>query len=180
MSVLVRLDETARAEALLPAFRTAVRDIDARLPVQEFTTVNDLYSGTIERRSFAMFLITLFGGVALFLSVIGLYGLVSYDVAQQRREIGVRIAFGASQQRIVARILGRGVRLVAVGLALGLAGAAALTRFLGSLLFGISPLDGMTFLVTAAVVAFVAVIATFVPALRAAGTSPLVAMRSST
>lgn len=178
MSVLMRVDPDVDATSLLPALRAAVRDVDARLPVQEFTTVNALYKGTIERRSFAMILVTLFGVLALALSTLGLYGLISYDVAQQRREIGVRIALGASQPKIVGRILGRAIRLVGLGLTIGLAGAAGLTRWLESLLYSVSPLDTMTFVATAVLVAVIALVATYVPAVRAAGTSPLVAMRS--
>lgn len=178
MNVLARVDESVKAASLLPAFRSAVRTVDPRLPVLEFTTVEQLYDDTIERRTFAMFLVSIFGGVALVLSVMGLYGLVSYNVAQQRREIGVRIALGASSRDVVHQILHRALLLVGLGTLIGLAGAVALTRFLTTFLYGVSPLDPVTFAGTGVVVAVVALISTCVPALRAAGTSPLLAMRS--
>jgi putative ABC transport system permease protein len=112
------------------------------------------------------------------LAAIGLYGLLAYSVAQRRREIGVRMALGAQRRGILALVLGQGALLAGIGVVAGLAGAFAATRYLSSLLFGITPLDPATFVAVALVFAGVALLASYVPARRATGVDPLVALRS--
>jgi putative ABC transport system permease protein len=119
-----------------------------------------------------------FAGVALVLAAIGLYGLLAYSVAQRTREIGVRMALGAQRGGILALVLGQGALLAGIGVVAGLAGAFAVTRYLSSLLFGITPLDPATFVAVALVFAGVALLASYVPARRATGVDPIVALRS--
>jgi ABC-type antimicrobial peptide transport system permease subunit len=119
-----------------------------------------------------------FGSLALLLSVVGLYALITYSVARERREIGVRIALGAHSADVVGRVLRRALALTALGALAGLAGAAALSRLVEGLLFGVSPVDGATYAVTVGLVLVVALATTTVPALRAARTDPMVAIRT--
>jgi putative ABC transport system permease protein len=178
MSVVVRTDHDVDPTTLIPSLRAAVWESDRLLPVQEFTRIIDLYRATIAPRRFAMALVTGFGLVALLLCVIGLYGLISYNVAQQRREIGVRIALGASEGEIVGSVVLRSARLAIVGVLAGLLGAFASTRLLSGQLYGVSAIDGATFAFTGLTVVAVAIVAAWIPALRAAKTSPLTALRA--
>jgi len=111
------------------------------------------------------------------LASIGLYGVMSYSVAQRRREIGIRMALGAQRGEVMRMVLRRSMALAAAGIALGLAGAAGVTRVLQGMLFGIKPSDPLTFAVVAALFAVIAVVASYVPAQRAAGVDPLEALR---
>ena len=119
----------------------------------------------------------LFAALALTLSAIGLYGLLSYVVAQRRREIGLRLALGAQPRDILRLVIGQGLTLTAVGIGVGLAGAFALTRFLRTLLFGVTPTDPMTFLAVSGLLMVVGLLACYLPARRATRVDPLVALR---
>jgi putative ABC transport system permease protein len=119
-----------------------------------------------------------FAGLALLLGAIGIYGLISYSVVQRTHEIGVRMALGATKTEVMKVIFSRGSRLALVGIAVGLAGALALTRLMASLLYGVNPRDPLTLVVVAIVVATVAVVATSIPSLRATKVDPTVALRS--
>jgi ABC-type antimicrobial peptide transport system permease subunit len=166
-------------DRLAPALRAALRPIDSNLPVREFTTLQELVDKAVSPRRFLVLLLAGFAGFALLLASLGIYAVISYSVNQRVQEIGIRMALGASpidlQRRIVLRTLG----LAAFGLALGMAGSRVLSSALGSLLFGISAGDPMTFLEVAALLIAVAAIAGYIPAWKASRIDPMVALRSN-
>ncbi len=157
--------------------RTTVASIAPGVPIYRLSTVRQKISGTLEESHFDTFLLTLFAAIALLLSSVGIYGVLSYVVAQRTRQIGIRMALGATPGLVMRDVLWYGVRLTTVGLALGLAGAVAGTRVLSSLLYGIKPLDPLTFIVVPLLLAFVAVAASYIPARRATQVDPMVALR---
>ena len=128
-------------------------------------------------RRYPSYLIGAFAALALFLAVIGLYGLISYSVAQRTRELGVRIALGACPKDVMRLVLGEGARLILLGIAAGVVSALALTQLMRSLLFGIGPADPVTFLAVMGLLALVAGAACFIPARRAVRTNPIIALR---
>ncbi|HUP52257.1 MAG TPA: ABC transporter permease, partial [Longimicrobiales bacterium] len=182
---LTSLTVVARAEpgygdpaGLSDGLRDAMLELDANVPPLAVRTVAGSFRESTARRSFAMTLVGGFGVLALLLSVVGLYGLITYSVARERREIGVRIALGAHSGDVVARVLRRALALTAVGALAGLAGAAALSRVVEGLLYGVSPVDATTYVVTLGLVIAVALATTAMPALRAARTDPMEAIRT--
>jgi ABC-type antimicrobial peptide transport system permease subunit len=132
---------------------------------------------SVSRRKFAMQLVGLFGVLALLLAGVGIYGVIAYSVTQRTREIGIRVALGASRSAILGWVLRQGMILTIVGIVLGLVGAFLLTRLLRSLLFGIAPTDIVTYGVLALLLTAVALIACYVPARRATKVDPLIALR---
>ena len=124
-----------------------------------------------------VWLLTVFGVVALMLAAIGIYGVASYSVSQRTREIGIRMALGAGRHDVLALVLRQGLALVVIGVVVGLSGALVIMRLLSSLLFNVAPTDPMTFAATALVLTAVAIGATWVPARRATRVDPLVALR---
>jgi len=170
-----------RAEGNPEALRTTVertmRELDPEVPVGRVRTMEQVLAGSLALQQFLMVLLGAFAGLAIVLATIGVYGLMSYMVAQQRHEIGIRLALGARPQDIWRRVVGRGLILSVAGVTLGAGGALALTRLLAGLLFGIRPDDPLTF--TGAVVALVAAgaLACAIPAARAACVDPMVALR---
>jgi putative ABC transport system permease protein len=147
------------------------------LPVTQVMTMDDLLSGSVSPRRFSAVLIGIFAGLALLLAAVGIYGVMSYVVGQRTHEIGIRMALGAQRGDVRRLVVNRGVKLAATGVAIGLAGALALTRFLSSLLFGVKPADPFTFAGVALLLAGVAVLACYVPARRAMRVDPIVALR---
>jgi predicted permease len=166
------------ADALVPAIDRVLRDLEARSAMTSVTPLTRIVSNSLSAPRFYAAALGTFAGVALVLAAIGLYGLLAYSVAQRTREIGVRMALGAPRGGILALVLGQGAALAGIGMAVGLAGAFAVTRYLSSLLFGITPLDPATFAAVALVFAGVALLASYVPARRATGVDPLAALRS--
>jgi putative ABC transport system permease protein len=157
--------------------RTAVASIAPGVPIYRLSTVRQKISGTLEESHFDTFLLAVFAAIALLLSSVGIYGVLSYVVAQRTRQIGIRMALGATPALVMRDVLWYGVRLTVVGLAVGLAGAVAGTRVLSSLLYGIKPLDPLTFIAVPLLLAVVAVAASYIPARRAAQVDPMVALR---
>lgn len=153
-------------------------ELDPALPPQSIGSVRELFRENTASRSFAMTLVAGFAAIALLLSVVGLYGFLSYAVLRQRQEIGVRMALGATERDVVGSVVGRSLKLAVAGAALGIIGAAAASRVLESMLFGVSALDPWTYLATVLLVLAVAVGAAFLPAWQAAHTSPLQALRA--
>jgi putative ABC transport system permease protein len=164
--------------ALTSAARAAVGELDATVPVYAVATLPDLVSAATASQAFVMRLLTAFAGVAVLLAAIGLYGVVSYGVAQRTREVGLRVALGAQRRDVLRLVLSDGLSLVAVGVAVGLAAAFLTTRFLGALVFGVSPVDPVTFAAAAAVLTVVALGAHWVPIRRALRIDPASALRA--
>ncbi|HTQ57334.1 MAG TPA: ABC transporter permease [Bryobacteraceae bacterium] len=162
---------------LASAIRAAVHAVDKDQSVADLQTLDQIKSGTVASDRMQTMLLAIFAAVALLLAAIGIYGVISYSVTQRIHEIGIRAALGAGRGSLLSLVIARGMRLAMAGLAIGLAGALALTRLLGVLLFGISPRDPLTLLAVAAILAAVALLACYIPARRAAAVDPLVALR---
>ncbi len=157
--------------------RRVIHDIDSSLPVFSLLTMDDVLSTAQARPRFLTLLLTVFAGVALVLAAVGIYGVISYSVAQRTNEFGIRIAMGAAPRDVLGMVLGQGLMLGAIGVLLGAAGALALTKRIQGLLFGISSFDPLTFVVMAVALIAVALAACWVPARRATRVDPMVALR---
>lgn len=163
--------------SVLPALRTAVRSIDPDLAFFDVATLEQLLSDSVGAPRFHMVLLTAFGALALLLAAVGIYGLLSYSVAQRTREIGIRSALGARRADLLRLVVGEGLARSVLGLLLGLTGAFILTRFLAGLLFQVGTRDPYIFASVAATLLGVAFLASYLPARRAAKVDPMVALR---
>ena len=177
-TVVARTAPGIDGTAIISGLSAALLELDAELPPQALGTVESAFRENTARRTFTMTLVGGFGALALLLSVVGLYGLVTYSVERQRREIGVRIALGASSHDVVGGVLRRSLALTLLGAAAGLALAAGLSRIIESLLYGVSPVDPATYALTAGVVMAVALATAALPATRAARMDPIRALGS--
>jgi putative ABC transport system permease protein len=182
MTVVVRAacaksDRDCNATAPLPAVRRTLASMDASLALSTVRPLAAVFADSIARQRFSMAVLGVFAGLALLLALVGLYSVIALSVAQRRREIGVRMALGAQPRDVLSLVLGEGMRVTLLGVATGLAGAFALTRVLRSLLFDMSPTDPRFFAGAAALVAFVALVATFAPARRAVRVDATSALR---
>jgi len=175
MTLLVRTASDPFQAA--PALRAALRDIDKDQPVSKLAALARQIDGSVASHRLAVILLSGFAVVALLLSAVGLYGLVSYSVARRTQEIGVRVALGASPGRVRAGVLKQAAVLGIAGVLLGLAGALALTRTIQSLLFGVSAYDPVTFAAVALLLLVVTLAASYMPARRASAVDPMVALR---
>ncbi|HKO16828.1 MAG TPA: ABC transporter permease [Gemmatimonadaceae bacterium] len=160
------------------AIRTAVHDIDPGLPIFGLTTMEQAVSSSVAQPRFYMILLTSFAVVALLLAAIGIYGVISYAVSLRTRELGIRIALGATRDRVVRQVLGQGLWLTGIGVLVGLGAALWLARLIASLLFGIGTFDPLTFTAVAVTLGAVAILASWLPARRAAEVDPVIAMRA--
>jgi putative ABC transport system permease protein len=159
------------------ALQSTVDSVASGVPIYQLSTMQQKIAGTLERSHFDTFLLTLFAATALLLSSVGIYGVMSYVVAQRTRDIGIRMALGATRRQILRDVLTQGMRLTVVGLAVGLAGALMGTQLLTSLLYGIQSSDAVTFAVASSTLCAVALLASYVPARRATRVDPIVALR---
>jgi putative ABC transport system permease protein len=151
--------------------------IDKDQPITNVRTLDEVLSASLAERRFNLGLLASFALLAVALASIGVYGVVSYTVAQRTREIGIRVALGASQRAVIGLVLSSGVRWTLIGVAAGLVASAAATRLLLGMLFGVTPLDPMTFIAVSVVFALIAALASYLPARRAAKVDPLIALR---
>jgi putative ABC transport system permease protein len=175
LSVLLRTSLDPEAET--SALRSALHDVDSNEPLVNIRTMQDNMETTVSEPKFRTWLLGLFAALALVLSTIGIYGVMSYSVNQRTQEIGVRVAMGAQAGQVFGLVAGEGVRLAIVGVALGLAASLALTRVLRTFLYQVSAFDPLTFLCVSVVLIAVAVLASYIPARRATKVDPLVALR---
>jgi putative ABC transport system permease protein len=159
------------------ALKEAIYRTDRAQPVFALRTMEEVVGKSVASRRFALLLIALFAGLALFLAALGIYGVISYSVTQRTPEIGIRMALGAKASQVVWMIERQGLILVSIGLGCGMFAALGLTRFVKGLLFGIQPSDRLTFLGVAGVLLAVALIASYLPAWRASRIDPINALR---
>jgi predicted permease len=157
--------------------QTTVASIAPGIPIYQVSSMQQKISGTLERSHFDTFLLAIFAATALLLSSAGIYGVLSYTVAQRTRDIGIRMTLGATRAQVMRDVLGYGVRLTSLGLLIGLAGAMAGTRVLSSLLYGVGSTDAITFFAVSVLLAAVALLACYVPARRATLVDPMIALR---
>jgi predicted permease len=173
---VIRSDRTG-SEGFLKQVREAVWSVNTSLPVAGERSMQEIYSRSLARTSFTLVMLAIAGLMALVLGVIGIYGVISYAVSQRRREIGIRLALGAQQGELRRMFVRHGLVLAAIGLTIGVAAAAALTRLMSSLLFGISPLDPLTYAAGALLLALAAMLASYLPARRASAVDPVEALK---
>ena len=176
-SIFAVLHTDADPLGVLPLARAAVRAVDPALPVVDARTLDDRLGQSLGRRRIATWLIGVFACLALALAVIGVYGVMSYDVSQRAREIGIRMALGANRHDVLRLVLGGGVKMAALGVVAGAAIAVGFARVAGGLLFGVSPYDPLTYAGLATVLLGLAVAAAYVPARRAIALSPIASLR---
>ncbi|HXO26818.1 MAG TPA: FtsX-like permease family protein, partial [Thermoanaerobaculia bacterium] len=176
MTLVVR--SAADPRALAAAVRREVRAVDPTVPVSKVQTLDELLARSVSRSRFNLILLALFAAVALALAAVGIYGILANAVRQRSREIGIRKALGARQGDVFRLLVGQGMRLTGIGLALGLGGAAALSRFQQSLLFGVAPTDPLTYAAVSLLLCAVALVACSLPARRAMTVDPMVTLRA--
>ncbi|HEX5072934.1 MAG TPA: ABC transporter permease [Gemmatimonadaceae bacterium] len=176
-SVVVR--STADPSTVMAAIRAQVRELDRDLPLTDLRQLKELVAASVSRPRFYTTILGVFASIALILAAVGIYGVISYAVSLRTRELGIRIALGATGRQVSRLVLQQGVRLAIAGVLIGGAGAYWLTRLLSKLLFGVSATDPLTFVGVAALLTAIAAVASFVPARRAARVDPLLAMRDN-
>jgi predicted permease len=176
ISFVVRSGRT-RSENFLSDIRRAIWSVNPNVPLANVRTLDQIYRKSMARTSFTLVMLAIAAGMALLLGVIGIYGVIAYTVAQRTREIGIRMALGAEQQQMTALFVGHGIRLTGIGVVIGVVAAFVLTRFLSSLLFGVSAVDPLTYVSVALGLLAAAALASYLPSRRAATIDPAVALR---
>lgn len=174
-TMLVRV--TGGPGAATGSLRAVVREVDPGLAVFGVETLEETLADSIQQRRFVMLLLGLFAGLAVVLAVIGIHGVLAYTVRQRQHEIGIRMALGASPRRVTRLVLAYGARLAALGIVIGIAGALMLTRFLSTLLFGVTATDAATLMRAVALLSAAALLATYLPVRRAVSIDPMAAVR---
>jgi putative ABC transport system permease protein len=175
MSVLVRT--AVDPESMVATLTKAVQSLDKDLPLLHTKTLDDYVADSVANTRFEAFLLSILGALAFVLTCVGLYGVISYTVVQQTREMGIRLALGAGRDKILRMVIARGLLLAGMGISIGLMMASLLTRFIATLLYGVSPWDPPTFLAVPVALTAMALVASVVPARRAAKVDPMAALR---
>jgi putative ABC transport system permease protein len=175
MTVVVKT--TGDPRALLSAVTKEVAALDKDVPMFGVKTMEEYLSASVAAPRFITTLLSIFAAVALILTIVGLYGVMSYSVAQRTNEIGIRMALGAQTRDVLRLIVGQGLLLVLIGLGIGLGGALALSWLLRSLLFGVTAKDPLTLVAVAVLLVLVAIVACYIPARRATKVDPMEALR---
>ena len=174
-TIMVHTNMDAMAAA--PMVRNVLHGMDPELPLYEVRTMDDYLALSVGRERFQTILLGCFAGIALLLTAVGLYGVMAYSVAQRTREIGIRMALGATQEEVRKMVLNAGAKMAGIGLAIGIVGALVLTRFMQSMLYDMKSHDPMTFVGVCVVLGAVALLASYIPARRATKVDPVVALR---
>ncbi len=177
LSMTFAIRTTGDPMAVVPEVRHDVLDLDSSLTVDNIRTMEDRLYGSVAEPRFYAVLIGVFAAIALILASVGIYGVLAYSVSQRTREIGIRMALGAEKRNVLRLILGQGLILTTIGIVAGLAGAFAVTRYLESMLFGLTALDPTVFVAVTVILTLTAVAACYVPARRATRVDPIVALR---
>jgi len=173
----VVLRSRTAAPGLVDSIRRSLQQMNSEHVMYEAETMDAIISSSVENRRFSMILLSIFAALALLLSSIGIYGVISYLVGQQTREIGIRIALGAQRRDVLRMVLGRGAKMAIAGVAIGVVAALGLTRLMGKMLYGITATDPVTFAAVAIILMLVALAACYIPARRAMSVDPLEALR---
>jgi putative ABC transport system permease protein len=174
---LIVLRTSIEPASVTSALRKAVSEVDANIPMDQVETMKQIVYGSVGQSRFRTAVLVMFGLLSLFVASIGLYGVMSYSVSQRTREFGIRMAIGSSRGAVLRLVFGEAVKLVSVGGGLGLAGAVLLTRLIANLLYGVTPFDATTLASVSILVAGVALVASYVPARRAANINPIDSLR---
>jgi len=177
VNAVVFLRSRDGVERLGEAVRQEVEKVDPNVPVHGISSMDQIIARSVADRRFALELLGVFAAAALLLAAVGIYGVMSYSFSQRTHEVGIRIALGAQRLDILRMALGEGMRIVVIGLAEGLVGAAMMTRFFQSMLFGVASTDPTTFVLVSAILAGDALFACYIPAKRATRVDPLAALR---
>jgi putative ABC transport system permease protein len=157
--------------------RHAIGQIDSQAAVYAIVPMHRIISDRLASQRFSMILMALFAGLALIMASVGIYGVVSYVTSQRTHEMGIRMALGAERKTVMMMVVGQGLKLALMGVAVGIVGALVLSRFLTSLLYGVKPTDPLTFTAVSLVLIAVALLACYIPARRASKIDPMVALR---
>jgi ABC-type antimicrobial peptide transport system permease subunit len=168
----------AGAESFVREVQSAVWSVNGNLSMASMTTMQDLYNRSLARASFTLVMLAIAGLMALLLGIVGIYGVIAYAVSQRTREIGIRVALGAQRAELTRMFVRSGLLLASVGVPLGLVAAVALSRLMSSLLFGVSPLDPLTYSAVPLVLLAAVVTASYLPARRAASVDPVDALKA--
>ena len=174
----VTIRTAGKASAIVPPFVSAVHEIDPEVPGSDIRPMTEVLSISTAQRRLTMILLGAFACIALLIAAVGLYGVISYTVTQRTQEIGIRMALGAQRQNVLRMVIGQAMTMTAVGLAIGAAGAFLLTRLMTTMLFSVRPGDPLTFGAVAMLLGAVALVASYVPGVRATTVDPVIALRA--
>ncbi len=164
--------------SLAPTVRREIRALDGGIPIRNLRAMEDIVHESMAPTRWSMMLIGTFAAIALTLATLGVFGVLSYVVAQRTRELGIRVALGASPGALRRMVVGRGLRLAIAGIGIGLAAGLGVTRLMSSLLFGVSPTDPITYIGVAVILFAIASLASYLPARRATSVDPIQALRT--